>query len=153
MRTLSRCSGLLYCGEWIHSHVLHIYLLHAPDFLGYPDAIALARDEREIVERGLALKKAGNRLMEFVGGRAIHPVNVRLSGFYAVPTRLVFRPIAEQLRRALDGALATVEWASKFEFSDLELDHEFFALTAAPDCADLKRTDLWRWSRGCSTTF
>lgn len=37
---------LLYCGEWIHSHVLHIYLLHAPDFLGYPDAIQLAKDRR-----------------------------------------------------------------------------------------------------------
>ncbi|OBF93804.1 dehydrogenase [Mycobacterium sp. 852002-51163_SCH5372311] len=121
---------LLYCGEWIHSHVLHIYLLHAPDFLGYPDAIALARDEREIVERGLALKKAGNRLMEFVGGRAIHPVNVRVGGFYSVPTRLEFKPIAEQLRHALDDALATVKWVSGFEFPDLELGHEFLALTA-----------------------
>ena len=27
---------LIYCGEWIESHTLHIYLLHAPDFLGYP---------------------------------------------------------------------------------------------------------------------
>ncbi len=62
--------------------MLHIYLLHAPDFLGYPDAIAMARDEREVVERGLRLKKAGNRLMDFVGGRAIHPINVRLGGFY-----------------------------------------------------------------------
>ncbi len=121
---------LLYCGEWIHSHVLHIYLLHAPDFLGYPDIIGMARDHAQAVERGLALKKAGNRLMEFVGGRAIHPVNVRLGGFYSVPTRSDFKPIAEVLRRALEGALATVEWVSGFEFPDLELDHEFLALAA-----------------------
>jgi coenzyme F420-reducing hydrogenase alpha subunit len=121
---------LLYCGEWIHSHVLHIYLLHAPDFLGYPDIIGMARDHAQAVERGLALKKAGNQLMEFVGGRAIHPVNVRLGGFYSVPTRSDFKPIAELLRRALDNALATVEWVSGFEFADLELDHEFLALTA-----------------------
>ena len=121
---------LLYCGEWINSHVLHIYLLHAPDFLGYPDIIAMSRDHAQVVERGLSLKKAGNQLMEFVGGRAIHPINVRLGGFYSVPTRLEFRPIAEQLRRALDNALATVEWVSGFEFPDLELEHEFLALTA-----------------------
>jgi coenzyme F420-reducing hydrogenase alpha subunit len=120
---------LLYCGEWIHSHMLHIYLLHAPDFLGYPDAIAMARDEREVVERGLRLKKAGNRLMDFVGGRAIHPINVRLGGFYSVPTRSQFAPVAEQLRRALDDALATVEWAAGFEFPDLEVDHEMLALS------------------------
>ncbi|OBG32653.1 Ni/Fe hydrogenase subunit alpha [Mycobacterium sp. E3198] len=121
---------LLYCGEWIHSHVLHIYLLHAPDFLGYPDIIGMARDHAQAVERGLALKKAGNQLMEFVGGRAIHPVNVRLGGFYSVPTRSDFKPIAETLRHALEGALATVEWVSGFEFPDLELDHEFLALAA-----------------------
>lgn len=121
---------LLYCGEWIHSHVLHIYLLHAPDFLGYSDIIGMARDHAQVVERGLSLKKAGNQLMEFVGGRAIHPINVRLGGFYSVPTRSEFAPIAEQLRRALDNALATVEWVSRFEFPDLELDHEFLALAA-----------------------
>ncbi|OBI23449.1 dehydrogenase [Mycobacterium sp. E2327] len=121
---------LLYCGEWIHSHILHIYLLHAPDFLGYPDIIGMARDHARDVERGLSLKKAGNQLMEFVGGRAIHPVNVRLGGFYSVPTRSDFAPLEEQLRRALDDALATVEWVSRFEFPDLELDHEFLALTA-----------------------
>ncbi|MEZ0351571.1 Ni/Fe hydrogenase subunit alpha [Mycobacterium sp. pR1184] len=121
---------LLYCGEWINSHALHIYLLHAPDFLGYSDIVGMARDHPAAVERGLALKKAGNQLMEFVGGRAIHPVNVRLGGFYSVPTRLEFVPIAEQLRRALDDALATVEWVSRFEFPDLAVDHEFLALTA-----------------------
>ncbi|MCV7099028.1 Ni/Fe hydrogenase subunit alpha [Mycobacterium palustre] len=122
---------LLYCGEWINSHVLHIYLLHAPDFLGYSDIVGMARDHAAVVERGLALKKVGNQLMEFVGGRAIHPINVRLGGFYSVPTRMDFKPVAEQLRRALDSALATVEWVSGFEFPDLELDHELLALTAS----------------------
>jgi len=54
---------LLYCGEWIESHALHIYLLHAPDFLGYESGIAMAADHREAVERGLRLKKLGNTIM------------------------------------------------------------------------------------------
>jgi sulfhydrogenase subunit alpha len=119
---------LLYCGEWISSHALHIYLLHAPDFLGYPDAITLAQDHREIVERGLALKKAGNAIMTQIGGRAIHPINVRLGGFYRAPDRAEFRPLAEQLRRALDQAIDTVRWVSTFDFPGLELPHEFLAL-------------------------
>lgn len=123
---------LLYCGEWIHSHALHIYLLHLPDFLGYPDIIAMAKDHAELVERGLALKKAGNRVMEQIGGRAIHPVNVRLGGFYSVPTRAQLRPLAELLRRALDDALSTVASTAQLEFPDAEFDHEFLALTA-PD--------------------
>ncbi|OBF29749.1 nickel-dependent hydrogenase large subunit [Mycobacterium sp. ACS4331] len=126
---LQELRRLLYCGEWIHSHVLHICLLHAPDFLGHPDVISLAREHPEAVERGLALKKVGNQLMEHLGGRAIHPVNVRLGGFYAVPERADLRPLRELLRRALDDALATAQWVSGFDFPDLEVDHEFLALS------------------------
>jgi len=125
---LAALRRLLYCGEWISSHALHIYLLHAPDFLGYEDAITLAKDRREVVERGLALKKAGNAIMDLVGGRAIHPINVRLGGFYRVPTKAELAPLAEQLRRALDTAITTTAWVSTFDFPDLTLDHELLAL-------------------------
>jgi coenzyme F420-reducing hydrogenase alpha subunit len=120
---------LLYCGEWIHSHALHIFLLHMPDFLGYPDGISLAKDRPELIERGLALKKAGNRLMEQIGGRAIHPINVRLGGFYSVPEPDDLKPVAEQLRRALDNALSTLHDVAEFDYPDIEFDHEFLALT------------------------
>ncbi len=121
---------LLYCGEWIHSHALHMYMLHAPDFLGAPDIITVAREHRDAVERGLALKKAGNRLQEVIGGRAIHPVNVRVGGFYSVPTPSDLKPLAQELRRALDDALATVEWFAGFDFPELTVDHEMLALSA-----------------------
>ena len=124
---LAELRRLLYCGEWISSHALHIYLLHAPDFLGYPDAISLARDHRDIVERGLELKKTGNAILELVGGRAIHPVNVRVGGFYRAPAPAELGPLAERLRRALDLALDTVRWAATFEFPDLELEHDLLA--------------------------
>jgi coenzyme F420-reducing hydrogenase alpha subunit len=119
---------LLYCGEWISSHALHIYLLHAPDFLGYPDAVALARDQRPTVERGLALKKAGNAILELVGGRAIHPVNPRVGGFHRAPTAAELAPLAERLRHALDDALTTVRWVAGFDFPELQLDCELAAV-------------------------
>ncbi|MFF4550116.1 Ni/Fe hydrogenase subunit alpha [Streptomyces sp. NPDC001435] len=123
---------LLYCGEWIESQTLHIHLLHAPDFLGRASAIDLARTHRHEVERGLRLKKAGNALMELVGGRAVHPVNVRLGGFHRAPAREELRPLAEDLKRALDDAWATVRWVAGFEFPDARTDADLLAL-AAPD--------------------
>jgi coenzyme F420-reducing hydrogenase alpha subunit len=120
---------LLYCGEWISSHALHVYLLHAPDFLGYPSVIELARDNRSIVERGLSLKKAGNALLEAIGGRAIHPINVRLGGFYRAPDPQALASLArDTLRPALDDALATVEWVAGFDFPQFHHDHELLAL-------------------------
>jgi coenzyme F420-reducing hydrogenase alpha subunit len=119
---------LLYCGEWIESHSLHIAMLHAPDFLGYPDAMAMARDHGDAVRRSLALKKAGNELLRLLGGREIHPVNVRVGGFYRVPRRAEFAPVTESLKRARDHAVATLRWAATFPFPECTRDYEFVAL-------------------------
>jgi sulfhydrogenase subunit alpha len=120
---------LLYCGEWIASHSLHIYLLHAPDFLGYPGGIELARDQRAIVERGLALRRAGNAIMETIGGRAIHPVNFRIGGFYSTPVQTDLARLLDQLRAALEDALETVDWVAGFDFPELTVEHEMLALS------------------------
>ena len=120
---------LLYCGEWIESHTLHIYMLHAPDFLGYEGAIEMARDHADIVKRGLALKKAGNALMSLVGGREVHPINVRVGGFYRAPSKGQMRAMLDDTKRARDLALETVRWVSRFDFPDRSRDYEFVALS------------------------
>jgi coenzyme F420-reducing hydrogenase alpha subunit len=119
---------LLYCGEWIESHPLHIYLLHAPDFLGYPDAITLAKDHPEAVAKGLELKKIGNELMTLVGGREIHPINVRVGGFYRVPSVEELLAIRPRLVKALALAEETVRFVSGLTFPDIEEDYEYVAL-------------------------
>ena len=92
---------LIYCGEWIESHALHIYLLHAPDFLGFDSAFEMARNHRAVVEGALALKAAGNRLMSVIGGREIHPINQRVGGFYRAPERGELEAVAADLAAAL----------------------------------------------------
>jgi sulfhydrogenase subunit alpha len=121
---------LLYCGEWLESHALHVHLLHAPDFLGYESGLAMAADHREVVERGLLMKKAGNTLMAVVGGREIHPINVRVGGFYRAPTRAELAPAAELLERVRQAAVETVRWTGTLPFPDFEHDHELVALQA-----------------------
>jgi coenzyme F420-reducing hydrogenase alpha subunit len=125
LRALRR---LIYCGEWIESHVLHVYMLHAPDFLGYESAIHMARDHPQAVQRALELKKIGNELVTVLGGREIHPVNVKVGGFYRVPTRRELEEVGEKLKRALDMALETVRFAASLECPDFEQDYEFVSL-------------------------
>jgi sulfhydrogenase subunit alpha len=119
---------LLYCGEWIESHALHVYLLHAPDFLGYQSAIEMARDHPLVVEQGLRLKKAGNAIMTVVGGRSIHPVNVRVGGFYRFPSRQELAALRPDLLRARDDALETATLVGGFEFPDFEQPYEYVAM-------------------------
>jgi coenzyme F420-reducing hydrogenase alpha subunit len=119
---------LLYCGEWIESHALHIYLLHAPDFLGYESGISLAADHREVVEKGLRMKKIGNELLEVLGGRAIHPINVTVGGFYRAPSRGALKRLLPDLEWGLQAAKDTLALVSTFEFPDLNIDYECVAL-------------------------
>jgi len=119
---------LIYCGEWIESHSLHIYMLHAPDFLGYEDALLLARDRPEVVKDALQMKKIGNELVSLLGGREIHPINVKVGGFYRTPARGELDAMLEKLHWGREKAVETVRLTSTFEFPELNRNYEFVSL-------------------------
>lgn len=119
---------LIYCGEWIESHILHAFMLHAPDFLGYPDAIQMAKDHKNLVENVLRFKKIGNEILTLLGGREIHPINVKVGGFYKVPRKEDLKPLQENLKWARDFAIEAVRFVSKLPFPEFERDYEFIAL-------------------------
>jgi coenzyme F420-reducing hydrogenase alpha subunit len=128
---------LIYCGEWIESHALHVFMLHAPDILGYHSAIEMARDHGGLVEQALTIKKAGNEIIRVVGGREIHPVNVRVGGFYRAPRPRELRALVEPLERARELALAAVRLTGGLEVPDFEPEHEYVALST-PDAYPLE---------------
>jgi len=119
---------LIYCGEWIESHVLHVFMLHAPDFLGYEDAIQMAKDHRETVEMALRLKKIGNDAMTLIGGREIHPINVKVGGFFRAPTKQELRALLPDLEWAREAAVETIRLVSTFDFPDFERKYLFVSL-------------------------
>jgi len=119
---------LLYCGEWIESHALHVYLLQAPDFLGYESGIAMAKDHPAVVTRGLRLKKAGNAIMTLLGGRSVHPVSVKVGGFSKVPRRSELEALKDELLWACDAAVETVRWVAGFDYPEFAPDYNYVAL-------------------------
>ncbi len=128
---------LMYCGEWIESHALHIHLLHGPDFLGYASGIAMAADHPDEVTRGLRIKQVGNAVVAALGGREIHPVGVRVGGFHKVPTRSALLPLIDRLERARDDAIATVDWVASLPMPEVERTDEYVALHSDDEYAIL----------------
>ncbi|MEM3468105.1 MAG: Ni/Fe hydrogenase subunit alpha [Nitrososphaerota archaeon] len=118
----------IYCGEWIESHALHAFLLHAPDFLGYDDAIRMAKDHPDIVKKALIVKKIGNDIMARLGGREIHPVSVCVGGFYKVPTKRQMEVLREDLKKGMDLSVELLRWVADLKFPDFEQDYEFVSL-------------------------
>lgn len=125
---IRRLRRLLYCGEWIESHALHVHLLHAPDFLGYESGIQMAQDHPQEVNRGLRLKKHGNQLLEVLGGRAIHPINVAVGGFYRAPRREELTALVPDFEWGLAAAVEATKWVAGFDFPDFQRPYEMVAV-------------------------
>ena len=126
---LRRLRRLLYCGEWIESHALHVHMLHVPDFLGYDSVLALAKDHRDVVNRGLQLKKLGNQLLDVLGGRAVHPINVAVGGFYRLPRREDLAKLVPDFERGLQAAIDATRWVASFDFPPFEQPYDFVAVS------------------------
>ncbi len=125
---------LIYCGEWIESHVLHAAMLHAPDFLGLDDALLIARDNPELVKKALQLKKLGNDILEAVGGRAVHPVNLKVGGFYKAPATDALAELLPRLDWALAASRELAMAFAGFDFPAFEQDYH---------CVSLKHPDVY----------
>jgi sulfhydrogenase subunit alpha len=126
---IRRLRRLLYCGEWIESHGLHMHLLHAPDFFAADSGIDLASRFPDEIKRGLRLKKHGNELLEVLGGRAIHPVNVCVGGFYRAPHKADVQRLIPDFKWGLEAAVETVRWVAGFDFPDFTRPYEMYALS------------------------
>ena len=119
---------LLYAAEWMESHMLHVHLLAAPDFLGFDSAIEMAKHDRPAVERGLRLKRLGNDIMAAIGGREIHPISPRVGGFSKASTRRDLRSFLGRLEDAAVEILAVADWVGGLDRPSLKRPAEMLAL-------------------------
>jgi len=128
---VARLRRLMYCGEWLQSHALHIHLLALPDFLGFDNAIAMANQHPEAVRRGLRLQRLGNDLIRLFGGRSVHPVGIRVGGFHGAPNRARAQTLLQELRAALADAEALVAFTAALNLPDDPQDFISVALRHA----------------------
>jgi coenzyme F420-reducing hydrogenase alpha subunit len=123
-----RLRRILYYGEWIESHALHIFMLAAPDFMRVPDAIAMAKRDPGIVKGALALKRLGNNLVSAVGGREIHPVSLKIGGIYRAPSREALALLLPELDRLRGPVQKLVAFVSSLERPSLERESTLVCL-------------------------
>jgi coenzyme F420-reducing hydrogenase alpha subunit len=125
----------MYCGEWIESHALHIHLLQAPDFFNCASGIELAKLFPDQVNRGLRLKKHGNQLLEVLGGRAIHPVNLAVGGFYRLPDYRQLQAMIPDLEWGLQAAQDTAIWLASLPLPDFHMPYDYVAVSHSEEYA------------------
>lgn len=124
---IKKLRRLFYCGEWIESHCLHIFFLHGPDFYDLPDAWS-SKAYLGILKKGIGLKKTGNKLIEVIGGRSIHPVSVRVGGFFKVPEKKALTALLPEIEKAFEESLEIIKWTANLDIYNEDREHEFICL-------------------------
>lgn len=110
----------------ISSHALHIFFLALPDFLGYPDALAMAEKYGREVRMALKVKRAGNMIKEVITGRSVHGCTVKPGGYTRVPTADELERVRKTLEDSMDGARLAVELLAGLDLPDFPRDENLF---------------------------
>jgi coenzyme F420-reducing hydrogenase alpha subunit len=100
---------LLKHAENFDSHVLHVYILVAPDLLGAPSVFPLVATHGEVVARALRLKRLGHEWGSTIGGRTTHPTTVVPGGFTKLPTAAELTVLRDKILAAVPDLEATLE--------------------------------------------
>lgn len=123
---------LVYIGDMIESHALHLYLLVLPDYLGYSNPLSMIDKYRKEIEYTMALKNIGAKIMDYLASRPIHQENAIMGGFGKLPTKAQFEELKRELKEALPMAEYTVELFSKLEqYREVE-DREMVHMAVKP---------------------
>ena len=116
--------------ENLDSHILHIYLLVAPDLLGVKSFIPLIKSHNQVVRRALKMKKACNDVCDILVGRHIHPISSIVGGFTKLPREKELDTMLDILYDMRPGMDETIELATGFKFPVFERETEYVALVS-----------------------
>jgi sulfhydrogenase subunit alpha len=119
---------LVFHGEIIDSHVLHVYMLVAPDFFGVGSVLPLAATHPEVVKRALRIKKLSGDLCAMISGRHTHPIAMTVGGFTHLPTIEELLAMRERLVAAREDMDETIALLKTLPWPDFERETEYVSL-------------------------
>lgn len=126
---------LTFHGEILDSHILHVYMLVAPDFLGVGSVVPLVNSHPDVVLRALRMKKLAGDLCAMVTGRHTHPIAMTVGGFTHFPKMAELEAMRQRLIDSRKDVDATVELFSKLPWPDFERDTEYVSLSKPDEYA------------------
>jgi len=119
---------IIYLAEWIESHVLHVAMLHAPDFVGCQSVFDMYKQYPDFVKNSLKLKAWGNKIIEVIGGRPVHPVSCRVGGFHRVIKKNELIPLLKDIKSLKRIAKEFLEFILELPIPEVKRDIEYVSL-------------------------
>ncbi len=119
---------LIVHGGNIQSHAMHLYYLALPDYLGFESAISMMSKYKKEINNALTLKRLGNKIIQVVGGREVHPITCIPGGFTKTPSQDKLNEILKELKSVKNIVKATATLFQSLKYPNFEMNTEYFAL-------------------------
>jgi sulfhydrogenase subunit alpha len=129
---------LVNCGEYFESHVLHIYFLAVPDFVGAKSVLPLVKTHKDVVVQALKLKRLGHYIGDIIGGRLVHPVNLFPKAITKVPTKEQLEDIIAKLKDAKNELKQAIKTLKTLKLPEFQRETEYISLYKKGDYALLE---------------
>ncbi len=126
---------LMELSQIIHSHALHLYFLSMPDFYGVRDDLDFIKKHPTQASAAIKCREFALKILEVVGGRAIHPITCEVGGFKVLPKIKELKALLAMGQDAMEAALHLVLFACQLPFPKFQRKMEFAALTSGKEYA------------------
>lgn len=117
--------------EHLKSHVLHLYMLVLPDYLGKESVLQFNEKQHQYIHDALEIKKAATDVLMLIGARPYHAVTVRIGGFSGFPSKSELEKARKLLARARRKIFEAIELFAHFKNPVFERETRYAALSGS----------------------
>lgn len=126
---------LMMMGQIINSHVLHLFFFSLSDFFGIKDGLSLVKKFPQKTKEGLATREFGNKIIETIGGRPIHPLTPTIGGFLKLPDEKDLARILKESEIALQKSIGLAELFNGLKYPEFQRPAPFASLVSLKEYA------------------
>jgi len=120
---------LLLYTEMLDSHILHIYILVAPDLLGVKSIMPLVKTHRPVIDMALRMKRMSDYAGEVLAGRHIHPISYVIGGLTQLPSREGLEKLYGLMLESRKDGEKTVRIIKTLKFTEFQRPSQYLSLT------------------------
>ncbi len=126
---------LMMLGQLINSHALHLFFFSLADFFGLENDLELINKYPEKTSDAIKIRDVGNRIVETIGGRTIHPLTPCIGGLRQAPDADKLKKLFDDCKNILPTVIKLGELFAQLQYPDFTRKTTFVSLTCSDEYA------------------
>lgn len=120
---------LISWSQIVASHIIHLYMLALPDYVGHESVITMMPEYPDEIKRFLRMKTAANAVTDAIGGRALHTMSLIVGGFTRGTSNERLKELGENFKAVKEDAIEMTRLFAKLGMPEFKAERNYVSLT------------------------